>query len=272
MQLLGGCLYKYGPLEHLRRTLEDCTIGFSALKDFNDIHEYEYRITHYFDSIESEKILLEPKTNALSKVEGQIAEYLNGVRVSCFSRSPLSALMWSHYADQHRGICYCFQNKNDVRIFEDEKIEFGSVIYSSHVPEITVYQEQTTRAMLKAEAKDVILTKSSEWSYEQEVRFFGELDDPAVRFSPSALQAVIVGRRVNNEQIAEIEQKVQKFNQANECSARVLYSHRLATTFQFGVDSNKGYRDSCETNFNARIPVLPELLGDAVTSISRAED
>ncbi len=53
--LLSDCIYKFGPLTYLPRTLSDCTIGFSSLRDFNDIHEYEYRIVHYFDSIEAEK-------------------------------------------------------------------------------------------------------------------------------------------------------------------------------------------------------------------------
>ncbi len=180
--------------------------------------------------------------------------------------------MWSHYADNHGGVCYCFQKAKDVTLIAEKNIESGNVIYSSQVPKVSIFQEKTSLAMVKVSLKDVILTKSSEWSYEQEIRFFGKCHNSIVPFSPAALKAVIVGRRVSDEKVKEINAEVRKFNELNATDVRVLYSHRLSTTFQFGVDSSKAYRDNCENNFSARIPVLPELNGEAITTISKSED
>ena len=89
------------------------------------------------------------------------------VGVLCFSKKWRNPVLWSHYADKHRGICLGFD------------------IPDEHVLEVDY---RTTR--LKAELEDedtppggkhvairLITTKFSHWKYENEVRLIYRLDD-----------------------------------------------------------------------------------------------
>ena len=97
------------------------------------------------------------------------------VRISCFSKRNDSILMWSHYADSHKGVCLEFEENRDF---------FRTVEYSVKRPKLSLY-EATARALafdflgekLTYQDKDFadkmlkpIYTKSTDWSYENEVR------------------------------------------------------------------------------------------------------
>ena len=267
LQLLSGCIYKYGPLENVKRTLENFTLGFSPLKYFNDIYESEYRTTHFFHSIEDEKKLLEPIDNSLIKINRLASEYLESVRVTCFSYLANNNLMWAHYANNHSGVCYCFDFTNQKSPFDSTPITWGRVIYSSLVPDIKIFQDQTTEGMLPTLLSDVILTKSQEWFYEQELRFFISQENNFLKFNPKFLKAIIIGRRVTDKEITELNSLIKKINKGNKLKIKVLYAHRFTNSYDLGIHSNKSFRDSSESNSSIRIPVLEGIKSKPLTSI-----
>ncbi|MDH3388911.1 MAG: hypothetical protein OEN02_13505 [Gammaproteobacteria bacterium] len=67
-KILTNCIYKYGPTEYVLRTLENLTIGFSKLSEFNDPYESDYRIAHYFHGIDDEKELLDGTKDTFGKI------------------------------------------------------------------------------------------------------------------------------------------------------------------------------------------------------------
>lgn len=91
--------------------------------------------------------------------------------VLCLSRKFDSPLMWSHYANQHKGLCIEY----DMRSVKDEHVQ--EVIYggsrkilTSEINEWLDNPENDTRI------KQVcLLTKSGEWRYESEWRIFGPI-------------------------------------------------------------------------------------------------
>lgn len=82
------------------------------------------------------------------------------VFIACFSEKCDSMLMWSHYGDEHRGICVGY---NLHELIENHNC--FPVIYSNKMPQ---------RKKLDIGNKDVlyeaILTKSEDWKYEEEWR------------------------------------------------------------------------------------------------------
>lgn len=114
--------------------------------------------------------------------------------VLCFSRHWANPVQWSHYADNHRGVCLGF----DV-----ESTLVHPIIYRLRPYDEAVLNGIET--MSEADARGVLLklmtTKYSHWRYEKEVRAFASLDDPDpetglffTNFSPYlALREVIVG-------------------------------------------------------------------------------
>ena len=88
--------------------------------------------------------------------------------VLCFSRDWRNPVMWSHYADNHRGLCLGF----DV----DEAVAMP-VEYVSRRLEFDHYLDPaTSEGEVRALASRFAATKYAYWRYEKEVRCWASLD------------------------------------------------------------------------------------------------
>ena len=110
----------------------------------------------------------------------------------CFSRDWRNPVQWSHYAEQHRGLCLGF----DV---PDNLLTAVTYVAQRPLPDLGVLGgggKAAQEAMLK-----VLSTKFSHWRYENEVRAFTDLMDPVgplffASFGPNlVLREVIVGAK-----------------------------------------------------------------------------
>jgi hypothetical protein len=114
-------------------------------------------------------------------------------RMYCLTPCPTSILMWSHYAENHRGICLEFGTDNALFRMAVE------VIYSKEYPVWAPmdFEEQQHRAM------EMLLTKAEDWRYENEFRLISlhnseiagplRVDDGCFTLPPGALKSVIAG-------------------------------------------------------------------------------
>ncbi len=75
----------------------------------------------------------------------------------CLSKTPSNILMWSHYADCHRGMVIEFDSKNEYFNFGTE-----DVVYSEKRPSMILHDQNPDTEILR--------TKSVDWAYEEEVR------------------------------------------------------------------------------------------------------
>ncbi len=264
--ILVGTIFKYGPASCVERTLKDKTLRFSSLSDFNDIYESEYRLAHFFESDdESEKWTRGPVL-PFERIKDLARKYLEAVRVTCFSYSTTNNLMWSHYSEHHKGICYCFDFSNTTKNpFSSNNVGWGNVIYSSLIPEIQVFQNSTTEGILEMLLTNVVLTKSSEWAYEQEIRFFLRQKEKLLNYRADSLKAIIIGRRTPDTDIQNISTYVSNFNSANSTNVKVLYAHRVASKYDLGIHSDKNFRDNSEKSFNCSVPILTSIDSAIVT-------
>lgn len=87
------------------------------------------------------------------------------VFVACFSEINNSMLMWSHYAEQHTGLCIGYRLHDLI-----EKYNCFPVIYSNQMPLISDIGNAEENTLYQS-----ILTKREDWSYEQEWRII-EID------------------------------------------------------------------------------------------------
>jgi len=116
-------------------------------------------------------------------------------RLYCLTPFPDSTLMWSHYADNHRGICLEFST---------DYFLFGSAL---EVQYLSAYPQWSPQALMDKTNPHMLLSKSRDWSYESEYRIIGlgeglprppaghalELKGQFLNIPKGALQAVIVG-------------------------------------------------------------------------------
>lgn len=105
------------------------------------------------------------------------------VGVLCLSEVHDDILMWSHYADCHRGICLVYET--NCEFFANA----FPVRYKHERPRIDPIT-QTTEQMLD----NAIFTKSIAWAYEKEWRILHYRQGVGERQSPpAALKAIVLG-------------------------------------------------------------------------------
>ena len=139
--------------------------------------------------LDAEQMLVDPSRNprsatASNAIQDQYARTVRSeIGVLCISEVCDDILMWSHYADFHRGICLEFDGE---AMFMQHA---NRVTYAKHRPKIDAYRDSNDTKLDKA-----LLTKSDHWSYEREWRLIRYQGGPGVvAFRPENLTGVIFG-------------------------------------------------------------------------------
>jgi hypothetical protein len=102
------------------------------------------------------------------------------MRISCFTEDGDNPLMWSHYSDNHKGVCLKFKPSIDKK-FEDNIHE---VKYKNELLEIKELKD----------IKESILTKLKVWEIEKEWRLLSEKE--RFPFNQDALVEIVLGLKV----------------------------------------------------------------------------
>lgn len=124
-----------------------------------------------------------------SEIERELCRhYERGV--CCFSTTYASPLLWSHYGDQHRGLCIGFSLDRRPRPLPRRVVYGGSrSVPTSLLTKALVHEDQMAKEELD---RDVLLRKARGWSYEKEWRLIG---DQGNHDSPLLLKEVTFGLR-----------------------------------------------------------------------------
>ena len=189
----------------LKGALQESKIYFSHPASFNDplectlpivIDNYEtYRDKYreFIDKNLSKNIgRREDVTNRNKRIYEAIEFGLpiENCLVTCFAKNGNNQLMWSHYADQHQGVCLCYEFPDakeewDTQIKWSNNISFDmknygmnyigdSVVYQNRRPSLKVLDSSLPMEEWTFKndyiITDAILTKPECWSYEQEWR------------------------------------------------------------------------------------------------------
>ena len=109
-----------------------------------------------------------PKEFKIWSEEG-IRRFVSKVRIACFCEEKSEILMWSHYADFHRGICLKFDSSLDNNFFHEEnwtyhKMPIKNVNYPKNFEKIYILRED------EKDFKKQAYTKYHKWAYEKEHR------------------------------------------------------------------------------------------------------
>jgi hypothetical protein len=139
---------------------------------------YKYRslanFKNFVDIILNSRLYAAPYFNLNDPMEGfysydeglinreliaQIKGEKKKIKICSLSRNPNNTLMWSHYADSHKGVA--------IGVIVDRKHELRKVTYNgiSHVRNAARNGDHET-------AKNILSCKLEPWSYEEEERVF----------------------------------------------------------------------------------------------------
>lgn len=114
-------------------------------------------------------------------------------------------LMWSHYADSHRGFCIGFDSQELLRFADRKAYEGvfllpGQVCYYNEFPQINPYKMTDAQVFMTK-----LFSKSKEWRYEEEYRVLcGDRTDFALQLDPATLHSVTLGARCRPEDKCEL--------------------------------------------------------------------
>ncbi len=151
-------LYRYQPINKL--TLINLSLKSHWAADpasFNDPFEFVLRSEWYMDNEYKMRVLSEDKL----AIRERVKIVLDRCGVISYSKERRNKLLWSHYADHHKGMCLGFEMN------EDDKKLVNNVKYVKDLPEFDFGKNPFDR---KKGISKIILTKSIEWKYEKEYR------------------------------------------------------------------------------------------------------
>ncbi len=146
-----------------------------------------------------------------------VEDSFNEKGIACFSEKMDDLLMWSHYADGHRGFCLEFDTR--FTPFSTAK----QVHYSELLPSLP--SEDSSINLVESLA----LTKSAKWCYEKEWRVFNKDGDVGYGFTPVALTGIYLGSAMPDTHVEIISSVISDLPTIN------LYKMRRSLT-EFKVD------------------------------------
>lgn len=181
----------------------DCAPHFSLEASQSDLYSYYERLIRKYEAAPNRALIraearrrLRDPTSDPRRPEN-MAEFVSMYRravtdkvgMLCVSATGTDILMWSHYADSHRGVCFVFDGSAET--FANAH----PVNYSPRRPEVNPIKH-TYEQMLDA----ALFTKSDHWSYEKEWRLVQYTRGRGVYVMPPAtLVAVILGAKTSSE-------------------------------------------------------------------------
>ena len=228
-------LYKYRNWcnEHHRKILFDFEIFLSSASKFNDPYEgnipFEYDPTeltreniflklysiakHDHPDLEESQIhsivydaqqkdLINDPSH-IEKVRDEVKSRIeNEFGILSLTKNPNNFLMWSHYANSHKGFCVGF---NSQILFDTIECAIGPVTYSNKIPKFGLFEP------IDVFTVKLLGTKGTFWKYEEEYRIIKQFAaNQALQIPAEGIEEIILGCNMNQEERWEIIDLVKK--------------------------------------------------------------
>ncbi|MCO6388539.1 DUF2971 domain-containing protein [Aliihoeflea sp. 40Bstr573] len=179
-------------------------------------------------------------------------------------------LMWSHYADQHRGICAGYSVPADATD-QLHKINYGGS-RNVRASDVAVMDTDTDARRRVDEA--VLLRKAASWRYEREWRLIGTRGSQPSRLE---LEEVVFGIRCKPTvkfaivKALENRRRPVRFSEMHEVSGTFLLRKRRLDVDELGMSLPRRSRDALEAFENLDIPLPPKPHDDTTGRPQTAE-
>ncbi|MBI3795077.1 MAG: DUF2971 domain-containing protein [Nitrospinae bacterium] len=158
----GERAYHFLPEQWALEALFKRRLKISILNDLND----PFELSNFENANQNEGLAWKQ----------MIEEISNKFGVMCFSKGWQNPLLWSHYADKHKGICLGFEISGDLKeiIYRDSPIPYNEVkvLFDSRL-----YQKNPDNKAQNEKMMEVYRTKYVGWKYEDEARVFTSLQE-----------------------------------------------------------------------------------------------
>ena len=182
-------LYHYTSFEAACKIVASKTLLYGSLSTLNDLNE-SYRPLFYHS--EEARIAVESELKRIGQVSFCTDKPLLGFDISA---------MWAHYAQTGYGVCLVFDKQELLRCAQSTCWKLGQVTYSEkYDADIIIPQGILPHEYFEKHFQPLLLTKTTDWQYEQEFRILcrkeTEGEQKALSFD-NALLAIILNRGRN---------------------------------------------------------------------------
>jgi hypothetical protein len=215
-------VYKYRRLDHYTKdSIKNNTIYFSNPLNFNDPldtlinfyfeGDYDLLCKKFFElGVKDYKGYAKAleKHNNFNEICKDNPHIIN-LSISCFSEEYDNILMWSHYADNHKGICLEYKtvsvDEYNCLLFDDSDIEAD---YPVPMLKVKYFVEQLN---------EFLSTKNKIWEYENEIRCIMPNSKfknyPNAKFKKNVLSGVIFGLKTDETEKIKFKELVNSFHE-----------------------------------------------------------
>ena len=221
-------VYKYVSLESALKIIENASLKYSTPLEFNDPFEMTNSLIDKkynkddlrtwlkeipdLSNNKQKKILKDyyKKPEEITKAFNQSFDYFRSTTgICCFSKSPKKTLMWSHYANNHSGVCLGF----NISPFTDEDFFLLLVNYMDKIVPKNYFRDKESVLFYW------MITKSKIWEYEEEVRAVYTQKNGLIPFVKPSLKEIYFGLRMSEMNkkmlinlLTELGYKLDKFS------------------------------------------------------------
>lgn len=132
----------------------------------------------------------------MAELAQKVRDDLANTAIFSLAVSPCDILMWSHYANAHKGVCLRMNSAVLTKSFPAH----GKVRYSEDRPHAMLGSDGPMDLLEK-----ILFTKAKKWEYENEWRYIAYGEKPGCRTLPeNCLTGVILGYRIDQSDEEEI--------------------------------------------------------------------
>jgi len=151
--------------------------------------------------------------NALKRYK----EILEHIGIFCLSPYNDNMLMWSHYADSHKGVCLQFRRHH--RFLKNAEV----VEYSNNIPVVNFVIDSEITGSMKT-----YRTKGTKWEYEDEIRVIDIMGLGERRIPDNLISGIILGCNILDKNKTEII----KTNLARKDSLPIYQAYKEEDTYK----------------------------------------
>lgn len=175
-------MFKYMSEDRIEDVLINNKIRFTQACLFNDPFEMKPVIKgimnksdiikQYGENLAAQMIEKIKNDNRSSILEKELYSKLNREwGILSLTTNPKNILMWSHYANEHKGIVLELDEKHEYFNATIDNKKFLNFLHK-----VTYSEKRPASYLVDSNEKEFFLTKSIEWQYEHEYRAFKQLN------------------------------------------------------------------------------------------------
>ena len=145
-------------------------------------------------------------------IDNEIERMEKRIGIRCFSATYNNILMWSHYADKHKGFCIEF----DASLLTARSL--GEIIKVRYVNKMPTYL-----GINSIDIKRFLCYKYKDWAYEKEYRLIClKKETPQFEFPMNAITKVYFGCRMDENAKKFVRSFVSESNKINDTDIKII--------------------------------------------------